>query len=139
MLIIVVLFCNNNCVLIQTFTIRMKHELIYICMINLNNHTWERRDRGLPLWVPPHQPGTGPTVEPKLKEIKTNCINKSNLPSGQTWPTLCTLPTRSQSYNFRIFSYNTSVVVGYIVFQSRRKCFCSFKALGNPWRCNLKS
>jgi hypothetical protein len=29
----------------------------------------------------------------------------------------------SQSYDFGIYSYNASGVVGYSVFQSRRKCF----------------
>jgi hypothetical protein len=31
--------------------------------------------------------------------------------------------SRSQSYDFKIYSYNASVVVGYSVFQSRRKYF----------------
>jgi hypothetical protein len=32
--------------------------------------------------------------------------------------------TTSQSYEFKIYNYNASVVLGYGVYQSRRKYFC---------------
>jgi hypothetical protein len=38
-------------------------------------------------------------------------------------------------YDFWIYSYNASVVVGYSVFQIRIKYFCFQNTLGYPWRC----
>jgi hypothetical protein len=43
--------------------------------------------------------------------------------------------TRSQSYDFWIYSYNASVVVGWSVFQGRVKYLCFQNGLGYPWRC----
>jgi hypothetical protein len=59
-----------------------------------------------------------------------------NKPSGNPGVTF-EPQDRGQSYDFGMYNYDASVVIGQGVFQGKVKYFCIQIALGYSWRCKF--